>query len=485
MLDFFLENHMENQINVGDQNTQQIGQSPINQPVQFPEKPKVNYQIVLKKVLLVMLFLTVIGVISLWGYRELKNRTSDVSVTIDVMNDKRVEVVRFRNKILSKGRQQIGKNQEWYWTNADGSSMEPLNLEIQVDEEKRLVRSVTVSPDHTKLLVTVGDKREFDEMNKLTTLYLTGTPVPIAEWNFKYDFFVTSLDGKIISQVNPKNVLERIGEFKNVIFGGWMTNNSLYFEAKDAFVVQSEAPPQRVVLGEYNLTTGIAQVLIDRQARGLRGAYLSENGQWLLYVKDYGLLASEKFMKNLQTQEEQTINTSGYLFSEGEYLVAFPSAGVNFQHNFNEEQNFVISHISDLQAQIGLVQLAEPRRYFVYGYKSLSWSNDYSLLAIIAEYDRSGYGIEYKEPQLHVYDRKGNLKCMWELNDSDLTTNSIHTENYSEKIFSGDNRYLMLVSRPNADYLGTIYWRTFDLTDCSLSTPKMKMDRQLTPVAWF
>lgn len=33
---------MENQINVGDQNTQQIGQNPISQPVQIPEKPRVN-----------------------------------------------------------------------------------------------------------------------------------------------------------------------------------------------------------------------------------------------------------------------------------------------------------------------------------------------------------------------------------------------------------------------------------------------------------
>ncbi len=476
---------MENKVNVGDQNTQQIGQNPVSQPFSFPEKPKVNYWVTSKVVLTVMLVLTVIGVISWWGYRKFKNRTNEVPVAVNVSSDNKVETVGFQNKILAKGQQQIGKNQKWYWTDADGSSMEPLNLEIQVDEERSYVQSVSVSPDHTKLLVTVGDNGEFDEMNKLAVLYLTGTPVPIVEWNFKYDFFVTSLDGKVISQLNPKNVLERIGEFKNVIFGGWMTNDSLYFEAKNAFVVQPEAPQQRVVLGEYNLSTGIAKVLIDRQARGLRGTYLSENGQWLLYVKDYGLLASEKIMKNLQTQEERAINIGGYLFSEGEYLVAFPSAGTNFKHNFNEERNFVISHISDLQAQIGLVQLAEPRRYFVYGYQSLSWSDDYSLLAVIAEYDRSGYGIEYKEPQLHVYNRKGNLKCMWELNDSDVTKNSIHPEIYSEKIFSRDNRYLMLVSKPNADYLGTIYWRTFDLTDCSVSVPKKKVDGQLTPVAWF
>jgi len=33
---------MENQVNVGDQNTQQIGQDPLSQPVATPEKPKAN-----------------------------------------------------------------------------------------------------------------------------------------------------------------------------------------------------------------------------------------------------------------------------------------------------------------------------------------------------------------------------------------------------------------------------------------------------------
>jgi len=34
---------MENQINVGDQNSQQIGQKPVYKVVQNPEKPKINY----------------------------------------------------------------------------------------------------------------------------------------------------------------------------------------------------------------------------------------------------------------------------------------------------------------------------------------------------------------------------------------------------------------------------------------------------------
>ncbi|MBI4009435.1 hypothetical protein HY357_04320 [Candidatus Roizmanbacteria bacterium] len=51
---------MENQINVGDQNTQQIGQNPVNQPVQIKEKPKVNYWMV-SMLILTVLLLGVLG----------------------------------------------------------------------------------------------------------------------------------------------------------------------------------------------------------------------------------------------------------------------------------------------------------------------------------------------------------------------------------------------------------------------------------------
>lgn len=43
---YCLEIHMENQVNVSDQNNQQIGQNPICQPVQLPEKLKVNHLVI-------------------------------------------------------------------------------------------------------------------------------------------------------------------------------------------------------------------------------------------------------------------------------------------------------------------------------------------------------------------------------------------------------------------------------------------------------
>ena len=46
---------MENQINVGDQNTQQIRQNSISKPAPVPEKPKVNYWMVSTFILIAIL----------------------------------------------------------------------------------------------------------------------------------------------------------------------------------------------------------------------------------------------------------------------------------------------------------------------------------------------------------------------------------------------------------------------------------------------
>lgn len=46
---------MENQINVGDKNSQQIGQNPISQPAQMPKIPKTNYWMISTLILVFLL----------------------------------------------------------------------------------------------------------------------------------------------------------------------------------------------------------------------------------------------------------------------------------------------------------------------------------------------------------------------------------------------------------------------------------------------
>jgi len=61
MIYFHLEVYMENQINVGDQNTKMIDQSQANQPIQLPEKPKINYR-------MISMFILSVVVVILVGY---------------------------------------------------------------------------------------------------------------------------------------------------------------------------------------------------------------------------------------------------------------------------------------------------------------------------------------------------------------------------------------------------------------------------------
>jgi len=73
MVYFFIEIHMENQTNVSDQNTQQIGQNPVSQPVQIPEKPRINYLIIS---LVVLICFVVFGVGGYYLGKQNQNKTS-------------------------------------------------------------------------------------------------------------------------------------------------------------------------------------------------------------------------------------------------------------------------------------------------------------------------------------------------------------------------------------------------------------------------
>lgn len=52
---------MENQINIGDQNTQQIGQKSVNQPIQVPLKQKINYWVIASVVFVILLIVTILS----------------------------------------------------------------------------------------------------------------------------------------------------------------------------------------------------------------------------------------------------------------------------------------------------------------------------------------------------------------------------------------------------------------------------------------
>lgn len=76
---------MENQINIGDQNTQQIGQNPVNQPPisPLPEKPKINYWMI-STIILTVLFLGFVGWYFLNASKQNKEMTGSNSTTTEL-----------------------------------------------------------------------------------------------------------------------------------------------------------------------------------------------------------------------------------------------------------------------------------------------------------------------------------------------------------------------------------------------------------------
>jgi len=74
MVYFFIEIHMENQINVGDQSTQQTGQNPVNQSPPVSEKPKVNYWII-STILFASLFFVILGIYIFASFTKYKKGT--------------------------------------------------------------------------------------------------------------------------------------------------------------------------------------------------------------------------------------------------------------------------------------------------------------------------------------------------------------------------------------------------------------------------
>lgn len=76
MLYFFIVIHVENQINVGDQNTQQTGQNINNQSMQIPEKKKVNYWMISTLILTVLFF----GIFVLYVFSQYQSSQSSSNI---------------------------------------------------------------------------------------------------------------------------------------------------------------------------------------------------------------------------------------------------------------------------------------------------------------------------------------------------------------------------------------------------------------------
>lgn len=67
---------MENQVNAGDQNAQQVGQNPINQPSSISGKPIINYWMISTIILILISILLSLYAYKLWSAQNLNSQQS-------------------------------------------------------------------------------------------------------------------------------------------------------------------------------------------------------------------------------------------------------------------------------------------------------------------------------------------------------------------------------------------------------------------------
>jgi hypothetical protein len=112
---------MENQVSVGDQNTQQIGQNSVNQPVTIQEKPKTNYLMkgrrfnspILRVIFLLALLVLIVGVINIAGRKEKSFlRPSPVSAT-EIIRRNLEKFIKPNTIYHEKTKQRLGGNNEF------------------------------------------------------------------------------------------------------------------------------------------------------------------------------------------------------------------------------------------------------------------------------------------------------------------------------------------------------------------------------------
>ena len=174
---------MENQVNVGNQNTQQIDQNPVNQPIQIPEKPKVKYIILGLVIGLVILVLLFFLAYLFWGKSIFSNRRG---VGIDLPNQSQSnEVLNFETITLGSADLNDSKTELIF---SDANKLYKTKLDdskpILINSFTYNIKSVSALKDDRILVVTGYTKYTKPDGSDPNIKSLGWTPVSSAEKSY-------------------------------------------------------------------------------------------------------------------------------------------------------------------------------------------------------------------------------------------------------------------------------------------------------------
>ena len=163
---------MENQINVGDQNAQQVGQNPVSQPAEIQAKPKVNFWMI-STLVFALLFLVTAAIFAV-NYSKVKNSqsylpstTPEISQTPTTINQQPTDIPittpasnlkleDFTNKVL------LGENDNYsvYLINPKvGDTPEKTGELIFYDKKNKTVIKMTGTFSIFGATIVIDDKK--------------------------------------------------------------------------------------------------------------------------------------------------------------------------------------------------------------------------------------------------------------------------------------------------------------------------------------
>lgn len=149
---------MENQTNVGDQNTQQIGQNPVNQPPISPptEKPKTNYWMIFT-IILTVLFLGFVGWYFLSASKQNKEMTGSNSTTTELTPTETssiqptIQVQQGAGKVAVRVKGTVLEGGDIWLSNSDGTGKQ------QLTNSGHIGWLYSWSPDNTFILASTNE----------------------------------------------------------------------------------------------------------------------------------------------------------------------------------------------------------------------------------------------------------------------------------------------------------------------------------------
>lgn len=394
---------MENQTNVGNQKIQQIEQNPVSQPVQIPEKPKVNYWMISTIILLVLL-------LGLGGFLLVnRDRTASNSSTNNQetptpasVNVRKYNIVDTSSKWptvnLTDTVVFIGLKYVLNLSTPSGNNIRPFSIEVT--NNYKSIGQALVSPDNNKLLFTA-----YGEPPQSGTQYLT------------------SLDGKILEKIDMTKLKSNFEKQYEVLIWGWsLDSRKLILHARD---VQNFLDNRCCEGGDYRASKQIiASLDIDtyevKQIFSITaspiGVMFYDPGKNILVYTDSSLGGGKGRLVELGSKNETMFDDFSLINYGGNKTYWVATKG--------DSRHLSIYSIYKPTTSTAVITLDEPQntRYTNW----LIWSPDNQYFAIRVLNEDNTFS-----DKLKIYDRSGKLI---------LTTNS---EMGDGSVFSSDSKYLL------------------------------------------